>query len=317
MKNEHFDLLRLRSVTITQCGKLRIIGLFVAFGLSLNLGAQTLGETLWLKTKNCHQYFEDMDDDGEPDFDKVDDAKNGYLHVSGEWPTCGCGCDATIAAFKDAKGQYTYIQEQIWNCDWIHETKASRKIEEVFPANFGFHSFTGESKKYTASEAHFIVDPTIPQHGTDMKVEIKIVPFGLPVKYSDPLAYVHKQPENPGNLKSLYALEFIAKRVKDPQVFDHVRKGEYDKITAEDQKIIDDEIGDSWGKFKDMDDLKAQVVKVYKVYEMAKKIKYQALVLGWDKAKGRFYIKSKEDNKIKYSSFLDFMKKAAYWAMLC
>ena len=44
--------------------------------------APPLDDLLWSRVEKCHSYFEDFTDDGIPDFDKIDDAKNGYLMVS-------------------------------------------------------------------------------------------------------------------------------------------------------------------------------------------------------------------------------------------
>jgi hypothetical protein len=43
---------------------------------------------------------EQMSDDDEDIYEKLHyDIKNSFLHIARSWPTCGCGCDATVAGF--------------------------------------------------------------------------------------------------------------------------------------------------------------------------------------------------------------------------
>ena len=46
---------------------------------------ETLSGILWGRVNNCYSMFEDMNDDGVLDFNKIDDSQNGYLKISGSW----------------------------------------------------------------------------------------------------------------------------------------------------------------------------------------------------------------------------------------
>ena len=84
--------------------------LFMIMSFAANSYAQkTLSQQLWDQVQACYSNFEDMDEDGKPDFTAVDDSRNGYLQISGDWPTCGCGCTSTVAAFKNHSGKYTFL----------------------------------------------------------------------------------------------------------------------------------------------------------------------------------------------------------------
>jgi hypothetical protein len=50
---------------------------------------ETGSALLWKFVDPCYSLLEDMDGDGKVDGDIVDDTKNGYLSVSGSYPTCG------------------------------------------------------------------------------------------------------------------------------------------------------------------------------------------------------------------------------------
>ena len=78
--------------------------------IGMGQNKNTLSKMLWDRVGVCFSNFEDMDEDGSPDFDKIDDSKNGYLKISGSFPTCGCTCASAVAAYKNAAGSYTALR---------------------------------------------------------------------------------------------------------------------------------------------------------------------------------------------------------------
>lgn len=101
-----------------------------------------LSNILWDRVNHCYSQFEDMDEDGLPDFDKVDDSRNGYLKIWGEWPTCGCGCSSTVGAYKNSQGAYTILQSDQANCSWERKLSSNRELSDILPESFGIQSFS-------------------------------------------------------------------------------------------------------------------------------------------------------------------------------
>jgi len=86
--------------------------------------------------------FEDGDEDGKVDYDKIiDDSINGYLKVSGSFPTCGCYCSNTIGAYKTHSDKYTFVKKSVWGCSWKKEITSNDSLSKIFPINFETNGF--------------------------------------------------------------------------------------------------------------------------------------------------------------------------------
>lgn len=156
--------------------------LIAIFLSTAGFAQKTLSQQLWDQVQDCYNHFEDMDDDGKPDYDGIDDSRNGYLKISGSWPTCGCGCATTVAAFKDNAGKYTFLKKSESNCNWEHIISSNRPMEEILPEGFGIKSFITNEEIPSVENAIFYYDMEIPQFGTDTKISIYLIPFGLVMK---------------------------------------------------------------------------------------------------------------------------------------
>ncbi|MDH5599053.1 MAG: hypothetical protein OEY34_08010, partial [Cyclobacteriaceae bacterium] len=73
---------------------------------------ESLSDRLWAFVDGCYGaiYDEEYEDNGFSE--RVDDAKNGYVHISGSWPTCGCSCSSTAGAYKNEKGEYILLKNE-------------------------------------------------------------------------------------------------------------------------------------------------------------------------------------------------------------
>ena len=88
---------------------MRIFIYLLAFSLisSNAIGQKTssLKKQMWQYIEQCHSAIEAGEDtDMKPEI--IDDCSNGYLKVSGVWPTCGCGCSSIVGAYKKTDGSY-------------------------------------------------------------------------------------------------------------------------------------------------------------------------------------------------------------------
>jgi hypothetical protein len=144
---------------------------------------ETLSEKLWKQVQSCYSMFEDIDDDGKVDYDEIiDDSKNGYLKVSGSWPTCGCNCENTIGAYKTSSNDYIFVKEYLWGCSWEKGLDLSDSASIIFPFDFEVNGFFQSQIENLDHIAYFYLDFDIPRKGTDTKVFIKPIPLGIKVE---------------------------------------------------------------------------------------------------------------------------------------
>lgn len=276
----------------------------------------SLSEELWNRIQDCYSMFEDFDEDGKLDFETlVDDSKNGYIEVSGSYPTCGCSCTDIVGAFKGLDGSYTFIEEELWSCSWIHSIKTNRSLMSVFPNDFGIKSFA-PSASDVSPYAFFYLDIDIPRVGTDTKISIELIPFGMYIKHNQTLCFGIDESKCENSCVSLSEIISIAEQVKSDQTLDYLSQGNYNSIINEDKATIEKIISNENRDIKNIDDLMKYIRDLKERYEFYKKIEYKNMVLGWDKAEKKFYIKSKgaaEEDK----GFRDFLVHHSYWGLVC
>ncbi len=71
----------------------------------------------------------------------------------------------------------------------------------------------------------------------------------------------------------------------------------------------------SYGEMS-VEDLQYQIDKIKLAYTYYSKIKYDSVLLGWDRRKGRFFIKEKYDAEQRMN-FVEFLQKSKYWIPSC
>lgn len=274
---------------------------------------KTLKEKLWERVKPCFSMFEDMDDDGTLDFDQIDDARNGYLQISGEWPTCGCSCSSTVGAFKNSRGEYTFLQSDAVVCDWERRISSNRPIEDLLPEGFGIHAFTSGPIEDHLNGSAFFLDVEIPQKGTDTKVKLELIPFGLSVKGDQIIGFEYKQQQP---YKSFRGIRKIAANVEKEATIDHILNGDFEKISVADQQLIQNQIDIEGIGFNSQSELRDALIMLENIYEIYNQLKTKELTLGWNRMESRFFIKRK-GKPVEKESFINFLLKNPYWDVMC
>ncbi|MCB9195049.1 MAG: hypothetical protein H6598_02390 [Flavobacteriales bacterium] len=280
----------------------------------------SLSGKLWDRVKSCNSALEDMDDDGKTDYEVIiDDSKNGYLKIGGSYPTCGCSCESTAGAFKTAKGEYVLIDETSWSCGWINEITSNRDLKQLFPKELEETIIPFKEDPSTLDRSIFYLDIEIPQFGTDLKVEIKLIPIGLKIpSKGSALSYYYSQEDHIDTYAS-YQLEGLVRDSEDSLTIQHLMDGNYDLIISQDMELINgmikkNDYDDS--RFATIDDISEELNKVKRIYEYSTLLKYDQLVLGWDKQKELFYIKSKTAVTRKLT-FKEFIEESIFWSPMC
>lgn len=274
----------------------------------------SLSEQLWSRVKYCYEMFEDNDEDGKPDFEKIDDSKNGYLKIFGSTPPCGCFCSATVAAYKSKDGKYTFLQSQSESCTWNKKISSSRDLEEILPDGFGINSFmTGKSNTQTANPI-FFVNFEIPQVGTDTKVKLELVPFGLKPDTDGLICYEYRQNDESDNVKSLRIVQDFVTEISNEKTLDYLLAGEFSKITENDNNFIQNAISN--GDLTSIEELQQDLLELKNIYDLYQKLDCTELTLGWNRETSKFYIKEK-GKKAEIQSFKDFLINGSYWGFVC
>ena len=277
---------------------------------------KTLSGQLWERVDDCYSMFEDMDDDGKIDYDEIiDDSKNGYLKVAGSWPTCGCNCAKTVGAYKKQSGDYVFIEKSNWSCSWISSISASENIHSVFPGEIMSEGFFAKPVNGFNSKALFYIDIEIPRKGTDTRVWIDVIPFGMNVKSESVLSYSYSEGDI-AECRILSSIRNIAANLHDAATLNYILSNEFGKISAADAEVINESIGDDGIMLKSKAELVDYLNELKNVYDLYNLIEHEFLVLGWDREKGRFFVKEK-GARPQHLEFIEFLKQKSYWTPIC
>lgn len=295
-----------------------IITLLLFLGLTVNVSAQSMKESLFNMVSRCYQAWKSegegtniVKNREENEYGSIEyDIPNGYVRTSGGWPTCGCGCEAKAAAFKDAKGKYTYVKYEEWDCVDYGVSVASRKLEEILPEGFGIETFVGypvESLDKYSFQAKFIV----PMVGTEMDVNLSVLPFGSVPNNINGLTF-----ETTAQINSTPALDCVRSISYDKKIDNNtyllLAEGKYDKIPADQKEIIDKELTVNKISKHELCMCMMDLKEMYDIYES---MECHSVRLKWNRQTARFEIKSR-GGKAPSCTFENFIKEVAKFADL-
>lgn len=295
-----------------------IITLLLFLGLTVNVSAQSMKESLFNMVSRCYQAWKSegegtniVKNREENEYGSIEyDIPNGFVRTSGGWPTCGCGCEAKAAAFKDAKGKYTYVKYEEWDCVDYGVSVASRKLEEILPEGFGIETFVGypvESLDKYSFQAKFIV----PMVGTEMDVNLSVLPFGSVPNNINGLTF-----ETTAQINSTPALDCVRSISYDKKIDNNtyllLAEGKYDKIPADQKEIIDKELTVNKISKHELCMCMMDLKEMYDIYES---MECHSVRLKWNRQTARFEIKSR-GGKAPSCTFENFIKEVAKFADL-
>ena len=286
--------------------------------------AQTMKEGLFNMVSNCYNAWEKAKAEGwaSDDAELKDfgyghityDIPNGYVETSGITdadPPFMNECEAKAAAFKDAKGKYTYVKYDLYYCRYYEESTASRDIKDVMPEGFGLDSFVGHHVE-KPSTVSFLLTFDIPKIGTEMDIHLKILPFGLAPNDVNGLTYKATGEIN----KKFGHMSFEARRcfreiatLVENATLLLAEEGKYDKIPPQQKQIFDNtikEFGNGKVSTKDILLIANDLKKMSDIYSSLECVQ---MTLKWNKQTARFEIKSKGPKPPAYSTFKEFLKK--------
>ncbi|HRK53624.1 MAG TPA: hypothetical protein PK185_06895 [Cyclobacteriaceae bacterium] len=281
-----------------------------SFGQSNN----TLSAQLWERVNDCYSMFEDMNDDGIVDGEITDDSKNGFLQISGSWPTCGCDCTNIVGAYRGKDGTYTFLEQETWGCSWIKRISSNRNLDEVFPDDLA-KAFASEFDEKTVM-ACFFLSVDIPRIGTDTKLVLGVIPFGMSIQSNSIISFEYTEKESYSNCKSLYEIKSIARKIQNTETLDYIVNNKFNEISKHDIAIVNEAIGDDDSRFKSKDELVKSIQDIKRTYELYMLIEHESLTLGWNRDRSKFYIKER-GAKPKVMTFMEFLMANRFWSPAC
>ncbi len=290
--------------------------LFSGLGMCTIASAQTMKENLFNMVSRCHDEWKsegtNVDKNGkEFEYGSIKyDLPNGYVETSGVWPTCGCGCKAKAAAFKDDNGQYTYLKYEEFTCDDYGKSDSNRDILDIMPEGFGLKSFTSYYS-WKPSDYSFQLKFIIPKKGTDMYVKLRVLPLGSVPNDVNGLTY--KSSGNIKNYTTLDCLRHVAEAV-DNNTLLMMAEGKFDEISTEQIKLFQKSVSShsNGGEVTDSDVLSC-IIDVKKMYDIYLSLDCVDMTLKWNKQTARFEIKSKGP-KAPACSFKEFLTNVVEYA---
>ena len=279
--------------------------------------AQTMKEGLFNMVSKCYNAWEKAKAEGRASDDAelkdcrygdiTYDIPNGYVETSGITdadPPFMNECEAKAAAFKDAKGKYTYVKYELYYCRYYEESTASRDIKDVMPEGFGLDSFVGHHVE-KPSTFSFLLTFDIPKIGTEMDIHLKILPFGLAPNDVNGLTY--KETRKVLEFEKLTrCFREIATQVNNATLL-LAAKGKYDEIPPKQKLIFDKELK---ARSYNEDSLKQILLiakDLKKMYDIYSSLECVQMTLKWNKQTARFEIKSKGPKPPAYSTFKEFL----------
>src|SRR5690606_3926283 len=248
---------------------------------------KTLSKQLWEYVSDCYDAF---DEDTPPDT-IVDDTKNGYLHVEGEAPTCGCPCSSTVAAYKKHDQTYVFLSYHEEKCNFRRKVFSNYPLENILP-KITIHDFLNTDYSPPKDTlATFILIPEIPQKGTLTKLILKQIPFGLNEPSSKAITYTYSGSDGKG-ITEYYHIGDLIRNITNEKTLELIVEKQYDKINNEDMNTLKTYVSESQN-YKTIEKVSKDLSVKYNAYLLYRNLKYDTLILDFDKKKGVFNIKEK------------------------
>ncbi|CAN0603043.1 unnamed protein product, partial [Ectocarpus sp. 12 AP-2014] len=186
------------------------------------------------------------------------------------------------------------------------------KLEDILPVGFGIHEFMRDSLTTSFENPIFYAQVLVPRKGTDTRVKLAVVPFGLRPKGNGLLCYSYD--ETNVNQKPLYKLLGFAKNIQNEESLNQLLSGDYNAIPPMDKKQLDSYIAED--SFRSMDEIRNHLITLKKIYDVYLRIAHEEITLSWNRKAGRFDIKDKGTSPTTLT-FQEFLIQQRYWMAMC
>ncbi len=281
---------------------------------------QSLKQQLWEFASKCHemisQGYEDAFDK-KPEkledycYDCVDDSSNGFLYISGSWPTCGCSCYNEIGAYQNIDGSYTLLRYESWPCENSFGIYSNKNIVDVLPKNLSLKTFNPLVQIDTLS--YFYLDMRTLSVGTDTKAVLRLFPLGQVGIEKRGISYDTEKSKV--LYSSLYSIQKIAECLQSDSQLQSIMNKKISDLPKSIKNKILSYIGEN-REFKSEKELITKLLYLKKVYDIYISLQFTEMTFSWNRKLERFEIKDMA-GKPKKISFLKFIKESWYFSYAC
>lgn len=281
----------------------------------LVLPAQDLRQQLWNSVKDCDEAIkfafpeEDIEKNNPDIYERLEEhISNGYLSIKGSWSTCGCSCEATVAAYRDAQKNYTLLRDEYWDCDDEFGIYASRPLKDVLPLGFGLETFMESSATADLDgNAYFYLKADIPLKGTETVVHLKLFRLGRYTKSSNGIAYNTEQTKRQ-MYNVCYSIRAVIDQLEGEKELQRLLNQEYNQLSSAALQTLSTEIG-AGKTFQSKADFHKMLRFLQGYHKAYQQLKYNELSLKWNREKARFEVGEKRGNweKMTFYKFLNTM----------
>ena len=276
-------------------------------------------KTLEPRLENCQpppDFIPQFSDFPGPDYQGgpyfIYDPENGFLHVDSGPIHDGCGCTNVItAAAYGRSDDYVVIERHTGSCGPDIEMRASVPLEKLLPPEIVPEFFYQPGETPDRTRAYFYLDLEIPRESTDTRLTLKPSFINdVPGSWAS-LSFSPLSEESHGHY--FWDKMFIESKT-DWDMYRH-------SYLAPNRASIDfwspavifhDHAGKPALSPEQTDQVFTHLLNFYKEY---RKLKYQSIILGWDRDKGKFFIKEKIE--VPPKTFLDFLRGLPYYSPSC
>lgn len=275
-----------------------------------------LSEQLWEFVSTCQDAIINSSY-AENDYDKIiDDAQNGYLHIEGDFPTCGCACLSTVGGYKKPNGSYTLLKYEEWSCGFDYGIYSNENLDKILPENFGLNAFISDNQESLGAieNGHFFLETEIPQHGTETIFNLRVIPFGMNNECQGGICTTTRAKGS--TQKYLRQIgDFIEEPTIKNSTLKPIMKNELHNITISESALLKSLFESEYSDYA-LEDFQLDLRRIHEGYRIYQKLEYTTLVMDWDREKGRFVIKEKRSPVVK-SNFLDYLKANRFYSPAC
>lgn len=234
------------------------------------------------------------------------DYKNGYAHVVGDGGSPGgCGCSSTAAAFIDSKQLPVIIEYHTEPCSWRKEIRSSLPMNQLLPKNL--NAEFGLQKIPIEKIDLFYVSIDLPRKGIEIKIQLHLMPIGIRKKCENSVCIGLGPVASGKSERELYYIDFVLEGSNVGKVFEKVAKG----LPIPTNETLEANLN---RHEKNLLELQSDLKYLYEIYKLQETVKYDSLVMKWDKSSSRFETVRRIERKPK--SFSDFMRSKVLYGPL-
>jgi hypothetical protein len=299
-----------------------LITLLLIDNVAISQNNDFLKNQMWSYINECYTVIKDGQEDGMPYPDVIEDYANGYLMVSGNWPTCGCGCTSVVGAYKKADNSYVFLKTDEWVCNYKYSIISNVDIYRIMPIGFGLDTFLDSTDIDNSDEySTFYLKADIPRYGTKTKFTLALIPIGLKVECPDNMCFsikeFHSNETYYENANMLFYLKDFVSKISDVNALMSIMYKEKNTLNESNKKAINNEHYIQGANFEEkLETISKDLLYVYFRYKMYKQQKYTSVILVWDANESKFKIIKKEKAPIKMD-FIKFIIESDFWQPRC